>query len=96
MGQALSHHYDGSADRDPFRTTQITPDKCTDGVRCDDPDYNIGTAARYFKSRTCQQAPVAHFCRSLTILSSLTGLDDNGGQFLPSIGQYNVRGTSLP
>lgn len=46
---------------------QITPDKCTAGIPCDDPDYNIGTAARYFKSR----------------------LDDNGGQFLPSIGQYN-------
>jgi len=46
---------------------QITPDKCTAGTDCADPWYNIGTAARYFKSR----------------------LDDNGGQFLPSIGQYN-------
>jgi len=30
---------------------QITEDKCTSGINCSDPDYNIKTGAYYFKSR---------------------------------------------
>lgn len=29
---------------------QITQDKCTDGISCTDPDYNVKTGAAYFKS----------------------------------------------
>ena len=30
---------------------QITHDKCTAGINCSDPDYNIRTGAKYFKDR---------------------------------------------
>lgn len=32
-----------------FGLMQITADKCTSGVSCSDPDYNIKTAAKYFR-----------------------------------------------
>lgn len=32
-----------------FGLMQITEDKCTSGIACDDPDYNVKTAAKYFR-----------------------------------------------
>jgi len=46
---------------------QITAEKCSEGIDCTDPDYNIKTGAYYFKNR----------------------LDENNGNVLLALGQYN-------